>query len=125
ERFPKELAKTTRQGEAVYWPNDLSPADYRHYRIPTAEETSKRKAEEIPVEEIENAILCILERYLSYPREDLPRGAGRILGFGRITDTVASFLNAALAPLVRDGRLLEENGAVTLPNAPPPEENSP
>lgn len=114
KHLPEALAKTRQQGQAVYWPRELSPDDYQICRVPTEQEESRRKIDEIPLEEIQNAALGILERYISYPKEDLLREVAKKFGIGRLTGNTADHLEQALQRLFDRGAIAEENGTVSL-----------
>lgn len=112
--LPEGLAKTCQNDETVYWPKKETPEQFTQYRVPTEQKESRRKAEELPVEEIENAILEILERYLSYPREDLLREAGRRFGIGRLTESISGYMEAALDRVIEKGRVIADDQTIRL-----------
>jgi very-short-patch-repair endonuclease len=113
-RLPADLAKTRQNDQRVFWPDDFAPSAYRDYRIPTDQPESKRRIEEIPLEELQNAILDILEHYLSYPRSDLVRDTARKFGFTRMSDKITAPLETALTRLIEAGSAIAENGVVKL-----------
>lgn len=114
KHLPKTAAKTQQNGQSVYWPKDLYPDTYYCYRTPTEQEESKRKIEEIPAEEIKNAMLDILERYLSYPTEDLLREIAKCFGINRLTSRITQRLEEAAESLTQGGSVVGENGVMRL-----------
>ena len=112
--LPRTLAKTKQNGEPVYWPPKIAPEDFEFYRVPTKQAESQRKAEELPTEELVNAMLEILERYLSYPRGDLLRETGRQFGIGRLTDAISGFLNVALDRLIENEKVIATEETIRL-----------
>ena len=69
-------------GIIFYWRREQVPASYSEYRIPENDE-EKRSMDNIPAEEIANAIKAILNKQLSMSRADLIRETARIFGFSR------------------------------------------
>src|SRR5690606_40999250 len=97
-----------------YWPEEISPEHFRIYRRPNGRDGNPRKIDEIPVEELENAGLDILERYISYPKEDLLREVAKRFGIGRLTSNVGEYLELALGRLRARGAIVEDNGTIKL-----------
>lgn len=96
ECLPTELAKTSQNGSNVCWPAELDPATYPHFRRPGSAEATKRLADEIPFEEIQNAARHVHERFGNLPDEDLHREILKCFGLNRLTTGTASLLNEAL-----------------------------
>lgn len=112
--FPSALAKSMQGEQRVFWPQGVEPDGYAAYRVPNGQPQSQRAIEEIPQEELRNAALDALERYVSVPRDDLRREVARQFGIVRLTQNIGSHLDRALAALAERGKARESDGVVTL-----------
>ncbi|MGG4035849.1 DUF3320 domain-containing protein [Paenibacillus cisolokensis] len=106
-----KVKKTVWDGKEFYWPSDSKPSQYETYRVPDNDQ-NRRNPEDLPPEEIANAIKEILFIQISLPQEDLVRETVRLLGYTRtgtaLEKTVLQGLDAAIkkkAAVVRDGRV--------------------
>ncbi|MGI6749718.1 MAG: PAS domain-containing protein [Atribacter sp.] len=68
---PRTLPRTKQFGDRVFWPEGANPKAYRFYRVPAEGEPPMRKIEEIPVEELRNAMAAILEQFGAVPQDSL------------------------------------------------------
>ena len=115
--LPSRLAKSKKGEEAVYWPLDVDPADYRLCRIPTSHPQTQRSIDEIPQEEIQNAVLDALEKFISFPAEDLPREVAKRFGISRVTKNIGGQIEQAIEALKDRGSLrVDPSGVVVLPD---------
>jgi very-short-patch-repair endonuclease len=76
-------------GQTFFWPPGLDPQQYAAFRVPGAEEGSRREAEDLPPEEVANAAHHVLQRQISLPKADLIFETARLFGYqrrGRIVD---------------------------------------
>lgn len=76
------LQRSVWDGNEFYWPDGIDPEKYEVYRVPQGEQ-DRRGAEDLPPEEISNAIKEILFMQGSIPKEDLVRETIRLLGYSR------------------------------------------
>lgn len=74
-------------GEKCLWKQDQKPEAYSHYRVKSLD-GGKRNAEEIPVKEVMNAMVTILQQQISLPEEDLIRETAKEFGFARTGSNV-------------------------------------
>jgi len=103
-----KLRTTNWDGTDFYWPDELEPDAYVTYRVAEGEQ-ERRNAEDLPPEEIANAIKEVLFTQISLPIEDLIRETVRLLGYSRT--------GAALDKAVRNGiREAERRGTADLDN---------
>ena len=104
--------QVTEAGEFL-WPAAVSPEDYSTFRVPDAGNGS-REAEALPIEEIVNAMIYILESHLSAPTDELVRATARLFGFDRVGGLVNDRFRLAIVKLSERGRVQIEDESVTL-----------
>lgn len=93
-----------RHGESVwYWPTDKDPSGWRAFRVPDPETGFKLDPEDLPPEEIANAIRSVLSQQLSMDRRSLGQEVSRLLGYGRFGSTIEECFNYAVELAVKDG----------------------
>ena len=102
--LPDDLTTTENANEPVYWPGNISPDDYRDYRVGTDRE-SKRAIDEIPPEELANAMYEILVDFASCEHDVLFRETIRLFGFNTLTAKARQYLEYAVAVLQLSGRI--------------------
>lgn len=105
--LPDHLAKTSNGKEQVYWPEALQPSDYSVYRIADQE---TRKLEDTPLIEIGNAALEVLDKYISFPAEDLAKEVAKHFGFTRITKKNTQLCEVGIQDLLLKQRIVLEDG---------------
>ena len=104
ECLPRDLTTTANADEPVCWPKDVSPVDFRDYRVGTDRE-SKRAIDEIPPEELANAMYEVLVDFASCERDVLFRETIRLFGLNTLTAKARQYLEYAVAVLRNTGRL--------------------
>ena len=102
--LPDDLTTTANADEPVCWPKGVLPAEYRDYRVGTDRE-SKRAIDEIPPEELANAMYEVLVDFASCERDVLFRETIRLFGMNTLTAKARQYLEYALAALRNSGRL--------------------
>lgn len=103
----------TRGGEFL-WPAELRPEDYSGFRTLLPNGERPRGATDLPLEEVGNAVLHLLEHNLSAPRGELVRETARLFGFDRLGSNVADRMEQAIDALVARGSVAEDGEMVTL-----------
>jgi hypothetical protein len=103
----------TPDGEFL-WPVEMVPADYEGFRVPGPAGAGERQPEDIPLEEIRNAALYLLERHISAPRKELAREIARLFGFHRTGNVVEERMQKGIANLIKSGKALLEDEMITL-----------
>ncbi|MGI5870141.1 MAG: DUF3320 domain-containing protein [Kiritimatiellia bacterium] len=96
---PRTLPRTKQFGDRVFWPEGANPKAYRFYRVPAEGEPPMRKIEEIPVEELRNAMAAILEQFGAVPQDSLYVETARRFGFPRIAPSARKRYDEAYARL--------------------------
>jgi hypothetical protein len=84
-----QVFRQATRGEEFLWPADLRPADYSGFRTLLPDGERPRDASDLPLEEVGNAVLHLLEHNLSAPRSELVRETARLFGFDRVGANVA------------------------------------
>ena len=100
-----ETLESSRYGETrVFWPEGVTAQEYREYRVP-ADESSRRAIDEIPPEELANAMFEILNDFGSCERDTLYRETLRLFGLSMVTKKARNFLEIAEKVLQQTGRV--------------------
>ena len=102
--LPDDLTMTEFADRRVFWPRNVLPADYRDYRVGTDKE-SRRAIDEIPTEELANAMYEIVVDFTSCDRDVLFRETIRLFGLNKLTEKAQRYLEYALAMLQESGRI--------------------
>ena len=102
--LPDDLTMTEYAEKRVFWPRNVFPANYRDYRVGT-DRDSKRAIDEIPPEELANAMYEILVDFTSCDRDVLFRETLRLFGLNALTAKARQYLDCALAVLQKAGRV--------------------
>ncbi|MBU2489819.1 MAG: DUF4011 domain-containing protein [Proteobacteria bacterium] len=99
-------------GEEVLWPLGMDPESYDGFRVPGEDPDSSRKAEEIPLAEISNAVHHLLKHNLSAPEEEVIRETARIFGFRRTGPKVEARMRLGIELLIQKGAAQREGGDI-------------
>lgn len=95
--------------QKIYWINENISKNYHTYRI-----NSKRDVLDIPIVEVMNAALYIVNQQISMPAEDLKRLTSQVLGFARKGTNVDLATSKAVNLLLEKGTLQETNGMISM-----------
>ena len=95
---------TCRAVEPVYWPKEVDPAGFSDYRVGSDKET-KRAIDEIPPEELANAMCEVLFDFASCEKDVLFRETIRLFGLNTLTAKARQYLEYAFAMLQESGRI--------------------
>lgn len=112
ERVPR--ITTQSGGREFSWNPGQLPDSYEDFRVPE-EGGLRRDPEDIPPEEVANAVRYVLRRQVSLPREDLVREVYRLFGFQRTGSSLAEASVAGLQMALEKGFTVEENGRFICP----------
>ena len=96
------------------WPKDLDTTNYTNFRVPHDNGDGERQAADLPLEEIGNAIIYLLEHNMGAPHDELIRETARLFGFDRLGHLVEERFRSATATLRTRGLIGLEDGTVTL-----------
>ena len=79
--------------------------EYAEYRISSDDEQTKRTLEEIPPEEIANAMCEVLSELGGCHKDELYREAIKCFGLSSLTAKARKFMDVAFASLRQSGRI--------------------
>lgn len=99
-------------GISYYWPDDASPERYGVYRV-SENEAERRSAEELPPEEVSNAVHDVLFVQGSSTLEDLVRETVKFLGYSRTGSALDKAVRLGIREAVRRGAAAEEDGRIS------------
>jgi hypothetical protein len=102
---PLRLIETTAGHSTFVWATHQDPRTYEVVRIQGSGERDRRKAVEIPLEEVANAAAAVLRDQVSMDADDLSREAGRVLGFHRAGANLKARMDLGLEVLLARGRV--------------------
>ena len=98
--------------DGFLWQNDVMPDSFKIYRTP-AEGDEKRSMDEIPPQEIANAVNEIIKSQISMTREDLVRVTAAVFGYNRIGGAIESAVEKGIAYAIEKGFVKDENGRIS------------
>ncbi|MCR2803978.1 DUF3320 domain-containing protein [Paenibacillus soyae] len=107
-----KITSTEWDGIEFYWPEDAKPEGYAFYRV-SEKESERRSAEELPPEEIANAVHDVLFVQGSLSAEDLVRETVKLLGYSRTGAALDKMLRSGIQEALRRGLASEEDGRVS------------
>ncbi len=87
-----------------YWRQGQSPDTYEGYRV-SSDEEYRRTMDDIPSEEILNAVMEVLQEQVSLSQTDLIKETARKFGFSRMGSVIEGAVGYALQKGVAAGRL--------------------
>jgi hypothetical protein len=99
--LPLEFQRTT--GASCAWPTDIDPATWRDVR--RSQPGDGRNVDHVPLEEIANAMAVVAELGGGMSEDELKRQALALFGAKRLTEGVASRLDAGLQRGLETGRI--------------------
>ncbi|MGL5273863.1 MAG: AAA domain-containing protein [Phocaeicola sp.] len=112
QNFINELLEDTyceemNDNRMVYWESDIHAKAYCYYRV-----DSNREILDIPLVEVMNAILFIVEQQIAIPHEDVKRLAAQALGFSRKGTNLEAATTEALNKLLAKGAIVDKEGMI-------------
>lgn len=105
---------TVSNGALFFWNSEEQPQEFRAIRVPVDEE-NRRPFDDIPTEEIANAVKAVVEYSVSVEREDVSREVAHIFGFARTSPAIEESVQAAVDYAISTAMIsLDGNGRLTL-----------
>ena len=98
---PMYVPVTAHEGGKVYWAANQDPKTYRAYRVPSKDAASKRTVDEIPPEELANAMRDLSGAFGACTQDALYRETARCFGLSALTAKTRRLFDAAYAELQR------------------------
>jgi hypothetical protein len=121
-RLAERDGAVVRRGPFV-WPRALK--ELTHVRIPTEDAETRRSVKEIPPEEVDLAILRIVEASTHIPADELRRVVARLFRFDRTGDIIAEYVDNRMEHLLTAGKLTRGNDGLSLAARLPPAPTKP
>ncbi len=90
------MKTTISAGETFMWLNEQNPEEYDIYRIPL-DSKDQRGMDEIPAEEIINAVKEVMELNISMSTEDCIKETGKIFGCTKLSKALDSSVRVAIS----------------------------
>jgi very-short-patch-repair endonuclease len=107
-----ELRTTESEGSVFYWPMELDPERYEQFRV-AEDDQDRRNAEDLPPEEIANALKELLFNQGSLPVEDISRETVKLLGYSRTGSALERAVQAGLQAAISRGYVEIDNGRIS------------
>lgn len=106
--IPRGCKVTNVNGEKVFWSQSTAPDKYLGYRTSNAKDGGDRDMEEIPPEELANAMHEILTDLHSCPPDALFSETVKVFGYQKVTENARNYLQHAMNWLNNSGRIKQE-----------------
>jgi len=115
ERVRAALPEAALAENGVLWKDASQRDSFRGFRIPQGE-GGERSADELPLEEVMQAMVWMLRQHHALAVDDLARETARCFGIKRLGSVVRQVMEAALSRLITDGECEIEGATVRLPS---------
>lgn len=99
---------TDEDGKEFFWPPGVDPLEYRRYRTHKGEDPWRRRSDDIPSIEIQNAVRDLLNNYRSLQRKNLLKKTATIFGFKRLTPQISKRLSQSFDILISKDMIKQE-----------------
>lgn len=96
------------------WPKNVKSQEYVGFRVPGTTPGSSREAVDLPLEEVANAALNVLQQQVGLSMDDLVRETGRVFGFSRLGSNVDKRMRMGIETLGGRDTVQFEGGSVSL-----------
>ncbi len=108
---------TTEWDAMIYcWPIEIDVKKYDMFRL-SMDDTQRRTAEELPPEEVANAIRYVLRSQISLTLEDLIKQSIKVLGYARTGAALEkTMMNGLTSAVERQYAMVDEQGRVVIKN---------
>lgn len=101
----------TREGEVTFlWPAGARPEAWADFRGAGEDEASRRRVDDVCLEELANGVLRVLATTGNAPRADVIKSVCRLLGLSRTLADAEARLGLALSALQAQGRVRDDAG---------------
>lgn len=105
------VIQTNTAGKTFLWLQNMDPCEYGIYRLHEAGDLEKRTMNQIPAEEVVNAVKEVVDLNLSLSRDDLIKETAKVFGFNRVTANIDQVVGIAISYAEQRGYLdISEDG---------------
>lgn len=98
-------------GNTCFWKEEQIPGAYTDFRV-LGSDAERRNAEDLPAQEVANAVREILTAQISMPEDDLVREAAKLFQYGRVGGNVETAMRRGIREAIQQGKAKRENGRV-------------
>ena len=101
-------------GGTFLWPIGVDPDSYQGFRVPDSNADTIRDSLDMPLQEVANAVVFLLESQISAPEVEVVREASRLFGFRKTGKLVDDRMRAGIEYSVQKGTVKREGDSLTL-----------
>jgi very-short-patch-repair endonuclease len=112
--IPRDAIRTRDGKNTFYWPAGAAPERWNSFRIAGDDENSRRRVDEVALEEIAAIVQHLLEQSGSSTSEDIARTTCRLLGMARTPADAEARVGAAVKMLIDRG-VIHKDGSYLRP----------
>lgn len=106
-----KIRQTKYNNNVFFWREEQHPSVYSIYRS-AKNGNEKRDADDLPPEEIANAVKKILKEQVSLSKEDLIRETAKLFDFSKVGNNVDTAMRQGIQVAVDNGYAKEQNGRI-------------
>jgi very-short-patch-repair endonuclease len=106
------MLSTDQENNIIFWKNN-NPDNFTIYRV-ASQESDKRNADDLPVEEVANGVLEILLNQISLSKSDLIRETAGLFGYSRIGTNVEMAMSLGIEMAIVKGYGYKKNDRIIL-----------
>jgi hypothetical protein len=109
---PSDLGRTSEGGTTFYWPASVDRSSWKSFRLANNEESSRRRVDDVCIEELGNLVLHVLDVGGSAPRQDVSKSVCRLLGMARTPADAEARVQLSIDALLHLGVLADVGGSL-------------
>lgn len=107
---PAQAAHADESGATFYWPDGADPGEWKGFRGAGEDEATRRRIDEVCLEELGNGVLHVLAMTGNTPKADVIKSVCRLLGISRTLADAEARVGMAVSSLAARGAIREEAG---------------
>ncbi len=112
--FSEIKIRQTQYGDNIFfWREEQHPSVYSIYRS-AKNDFEKREADDLPPEEIANAVKNVLKEQISLSQEDLIRETAKLFGFSKVGSNVNVAMRRGISKAIERGYAKTDNERITI-----------
>lgn len=107
---PAQAGQTTEENATFYWPAAVKPDEWTGFRGASDDDATRRRVDDVCIQELANGVLHVLAMTGSAPRADVIKSVCRMLGMSRMLADAEARIGLAVSGLTQRGVVREEMG---------------
>ncbi|QVQ24415.1 DUF3320 domain-containing protein [Achromobacter deleyi] len=107
---PVDVGQSQEGDATFYWPAGANPEEWKGFRGAGDDEATRRRVDDVCIEELANGVLHVLAMAGNAPKADVVKSVCRMLGMARTLADAEVRIGLAVAGLAERGKLREEGG---------------